>query len=59
MKLSKKNKPRDIKPAEKREPKKHAERLHVDMPFDEFISRLIRVKPDKNALAWKKAKAKE
>ncbi len=33
------------KPAEKREPKKHAERLHVDMPFDEFIARIVRVKP--------------
>lgn len=39
------------KPAEKREPKKHAELLHVDMPFDEFMSRLIRVKPDKTATA--------
>lgn len=33
------------KRAEKREPKKHAERLHADMPFDEFVARIVRVKP--------------
>ena len=36
---------KQAKPAEKREPKKHAERLHVEMPFDEFVARIVRVKP--------------
>lgn len=42
------NKPKSRKPqkpSSEQEAKKHAEPLKVDMPFDEFVSRIIRVKP--------------
>lgn len=51
------NKPKSRKQHERKETpsRKYAEPLHVDMPFDEFVARIVRVKPDKKSREWKTA----